>query len=606
MTPEAIYLIAVLAAGLTASFRGWLRLDLAALLILLSLLVPWRPGAPGPDGEGGGLVPILSTEEAFSGFGSPAVIMVAAIFVLSRAMQRTGAAALLGSRLLRATSRSELWMQAGVLLFATLFSAFVSDTTTVLVWMPMILAVARERGFSGSRLLMPLAVAALLGGQWTLIGTRANVITSDFLRSQTGEGLGFFAFTPAAILVWVAACAYFLLIGRRFLPAADADESLADRYEVAEYLTEVMASASSEMVGRSLGSLELDQRSAVTVLGVVREGESLPPTPWLVVRPGDVLILQGRISKISEVVSRPGIEIREELRVGDKTLRSVDLRMVEAVLGVGSRLEGRTLAELDFHRRHELTVLAVGRRGRPLSGRPTEQKLEVGDSVLLVGHEESIQSLRGNPNLLLLETRTLPLAGKAWRAIGWMLFLIVASATGLLDPPVAVTAAAVGCLLTGCVGLRGAYQVIDWRVIVLLGSMIPYGLALEQTGTAEAMAHAVAGSLGGLGPLGLFAGILLVAVLLTQVLENSAAAVILAPVAYELALSVGAQPVPFLLGLALCCSAGFATPVAHECTLLVMGPGNYRFRHFLLVGGPLGILTWIVTVLAVPLFYPLV
>jgi len=587
---EAVYLAAVLVLGLGASFKGWLRLDLAALLILLSLIVPWPWGA------------ILTTAQGFSGFGSPAVIMVVAIFVLSHAMERTGAAHLVGSRLLRASSRSEFTLQAAVLLAAAVFSAFISDTTTVLVWMPLVLAVCRERGFAGSRLLMPLAFAALLGGQWTLIGTRANVVASDFLRSQEGEGLGFFSFTPVAILVWSAATLYFLLIGRRLLPQRAAGASLADRYEVTEYLTEVMVTASADMAGRSLGSIDLGEPS---VLGVIRGEENLPPSPWIVLQPGDVLVIQGRVSKISEVVSRPGVEVREEMQVGDKTLRSVDLRMVEAVLGPGSALEGRSLSDLDFPRRYDMSVLAIGRHGRPLSGRPLEQRLQVGDSLLLVGHDEMIQRLRNDPDVMLLETRTLPLVGKAWTAIGWLLFLIFVSVTQLLEPPVAVMAAAVGCLLTGCVSLRGAYEAVDWRVIVLLGSMIPYGLALEHTGTAELLCRGVAGGLGSLGPHGLFAGLLLVAVLLTQVLENSAAAVIMAPVAYELARSVGAEPAPFLLGMALCCSAGFATPVAHECTLLVMGPGGYRFRQFVVVGGPLAALTWLVTVIAVPMFYPL-
>lgn len=598
MPPEALFLAFVLFAGLGASFRGWVRLDVAALLIMLSLLVPWRS-----DGDGG-LRGILSVSEAFSGFGTPAVVMVAAIFVLSHAMERTGAAEMVGTRLLQASSKSEFGMQAAILLAATLFSAFVSDTTTVLVWMPLILAVSREKGLAPSRLLMPLAFAALLGGQWTLIGTRANVILSDYLRSQTGEGLAFFAFTPVAVAVWGAACVFFLLVGRRLLPGQDAQVSLADRYEVTEYLTEVMATASSDMVGQPLGALDL-AKSGVSVLGVIRDEQNLPPSPWVVVEPDDVLIIQGNVSRISEVMGKPGMTVREEMRVGDTTLRSVDLRMVEAVIGPASQFQGQRLADLDFRQQYNLSVLAIGRHGRPLSGRPMEQALQVGDSLLLVGHEEMIKRLRDDPNVFLLESRTLPVAGKAWTAIAWMIAMVLATAFRLVDPPVAVVVAALGTVLTGCVSLRGAYRAVDWHIVVLLGAMIPYGLALEHTGTAEALATSVADLMGGLGPRGILAGLLLVAILLTQVLENSAAAVVLAPVAYRLALSVDAAPEPFLIGMAICCSAGFATPVAHECTLLVMGPGGYRLRHFLVVGAPLAVITWIVTLVTVPVFFPL-
>ena len=566
MNAEATYLAVALVATLGASFRGWLRLDVAALLLLLSLVLPWRQDASGE------WVGILSTSSAFSGFGSPAVVMVAAIFVLSHAMEVTGAAERIGSGVLALSARSEGTLQAAILVLASLFSAFVSDTTTVLVWMPLILAVAREKRFASSRLLMPLAFAALLGGQWTLIGTRANVIASDFLRSQDGEGLSFFSFTAPALIVWAACTVYLLLIGRRLLPGGDQIGSLTGRYDVTEYLTEVMASPSSEMIGKPVADIDLGDEAQV--LGIIRNQANLPPGPGIVLEPGDVLMIQGSLETISDVVARPGLTVREEMKLAQTTLKSVDLRMVEAMIGPGSTLVGDTLGSADFHRQNDLSVLAVGRRGRPLEGRPLEQTLQVGDSMLLVGHTEVIDRLRSNSDVYVAETRPLPIRGKAWVAIGWMLLLILSTAIGLLDPPVAVVVAAVGCLLTGCVSARGAYQAIDWRVVVLLGAMLPYGHALESTGTAELVARSVTSGFGDLGPQAVFGALLLVAILLTQVLENSAAAVVLAPIAYELAVSVDAQPLPFLLGMALCCSAGFATPVAHECTLLVMSPGG--------------------------------
>ena len=248
---------------------------------------------------------------------------------------------------------------------------------------------------------------------------------SDYLRSQTGEGLGFFAFTPVAVAVWGVACLFFLTIGRRLLPGLESQVSLADRYEVTEYLTEVMASASSDMVGQPLGALDLGP-AKVSILGVIRNEENLAPSPWVVIEPGDVLIIQGNISKISELMGKPGMSVREEMQVGDTTLRSVDLRMVEAVIGPASQFQNRRLADLDFHKQYNLSVLAIGRHGRPLSGRPMEQELQIGDSLLLVGHEEMIQRLRDDPNVFLLESRTLPIVGKAWTAIAWMIAMVLA------------------------------------------------------------------------------------------------------------------------------------------------------------------------------------
>ena len=237
MTAESLYLAIVLALALWSFWLQRLRPDVTALLVMLSLLLPWRP-------TGDGLRSILTPTEAFHGFGSTAVIMVASMFVLSAAMVRTGAAQLIGGRLLAAGASSELRFQLTVLLLVTAFSALVNDTTTVLVWMPPVMAICRERGYSPSRVLMLLAFASLLGGQWTLIGTRSNVILSDYLAARDGTGLGFFAFTPVAFAVFGACVAWFVLVGRHVLPAAGTNPTLESRYEVAEFLTETITTRS--------------------------------------------------------------------------------------------------------------------------------------------------------------------------------------------------------------------------------------------------------------------------------------------------------------------------------------------------------------------------
>jgi di/tricarboxylate transporter len=601
LTPEALYLGCVLACALVLFYTGWLRTDVTALLVMLSLMVPWRPGS---EGE---LSSILTAQQAFSGFGSPALIMVASMFVLSEAMVRTGGAQLLGGAILDAGARSEIWLQITVLTVVTLFSSVINDTTTVLIWMPVILAVCRQKGHSPSRILLPLAYASLLGGQWTLIGTRSNIVVSDYLHQRTGQGLGFFEFTPIAVAVWIGTMCYFLLIGRRHLPSTEAQPSLAERYEVTEYLTEIMAAPGSALTGRTLGELDLPGRHDVTVLAIIRGGEHLPPSPWLKLYEGDVFVVQGVISKITEMLQRPDFQVREELKVGDKTLRSVDLRMVEALVAPNSDLEGTTLERLDFHHRYGLSVLAIGRQGRPLHGRPLEQELRFGDSLLLVGHEQEIRRLRWNPNFLLLESRTLPVVGrvKPLLTVGLMVMIAVCAATKLLAPAVVIPLAAMIAVLAGCVGMRQAYEAIDWMAIVVVGAMIPYGVALEETGTARLLAASVTEVFRPFGSQALFAAVLFVTVALTQLIENAAVAIIFSPVALELALSAGANPKPFLLGIAICVSSAFMTPVAHESTILVMGPGRYEFRHYLKLGTPFALLTWLITTLLLPLIYPL-
>lgn len=599
MAPESIYLAVVLLAAMASFYLQRIRADVTALLVMLSLLVPWRPRADG-------LEPILSPGQAFHGFGSPALIMVASMFVLSAAMVRTGAAGMLGGRLLSRSATSELRFQLTILVMITLFSAVINNTTTVLVWMPPVMAICRERGYSPSRVLMLLAFGSLLGGQWTLIGTRSNVILSDFLSERVGEGFGFFAFTPVAIVVFLACAAWFLLAGRRFLPRAGEKASLESRYDVAEFLTETMAEAESDLVGKTLAELDLAGRE-VSLLQVIRDGEFLPPSPWLKVQPGDVLVIQGRITAITDVITRKGMKVREELKIDDKTLRSADLRMVEAILPPDSKLVQRSLRDLDFHHRYGVSPLAISRAGRSIKERPLHVTLRTGDSLLLVGHETELDRLRRNPDLMLLESRPLPNARpkSAIVLLAILALMVLTGAFGWLSPSVAIPAAAVAAVLVGCVGLRSAYEAIDLPTLVIVGAMIPFGEALQTTGTAEQFAGWLAALAGGDSPHLTLALLLLLALILTQIIENAAVAVLLAPLAYEMALASGADPRPFFIGIAVCISASFITPIAHESTLLVMGPGRYRFRDYVVLGFPFAVLTWIVATLAVPWFWPL-
>lgn len=601
MTAEAIFLAVLLGAALVLFYTGWLRIDLTALLVLLALVLPWRLD------EEGRPVGILEPEAAFSGFGSPAVIMVASMFVLSAAMVRTGAAPLIGERLLRAGARSLGGLQATVLVAVTLFSSVINDTTTVLIWMPLVLEVCRQHGHAPSKVLMPLAFASLLGGQWTLIGTRSNILVSDFLRSATGEGLGFFTFTPVAAAVFVVVLVFFMLVGRRLLPTIEEGVSLARRYEVTEYLTEIMATPGSTMVGRSLAELPLPAEREVTILQVIRGDEYLPPSPWLRIAEGDVFVIQGRISEITALLEQTNLQFKEELKLGERTLRSVDLMLAEAVVPPLSDLVGRRLEELDLPSRYGLSILAIGRRGEVLHGRLHAQELETGDSLLLVAHATQMDRLREDPDLVVLESYRRPPIGRqrALIVLGLLVSIALFSATGLLSPAVVIPAAAVTAILTRCISLRGAYEAIDLRTLVILGGMIPYGIALEETGTAAALARWVGTALEGAGPHVLLAVLLLAVVVFTQLIENAAVAIIFAPVAYELAVTAGADPLPFLLGTAICTSSSFMTPVAHESTILVMAPGRYAFRDYLRVGTPLAFITWAVTVLVLPRIYPL-
>ena len=594
---EPLILGAILAVALVLFWTQWVRTDLTALLVMLALIVPW----PHADGKWHG---ILTYQEGFSGFGSAAVIMVTSMFVVGAALVRTGAAEVFGVRIFRACADREWLLQLAVLGTSTLASMFINDTTVVLVFLPILMTVCREKGLSPSRYLIFTAYGSLLGGQWTLIGTRSNLVISDFLRGRTNHGLGFFDLTPIAALVFVVIAAYVVLVGRRLLPSAEASRPPPDENS-REYLSEVKVTEGSSAEGKTLDELGWKERSDLAVVSALGPRGALPP--WTRLAAGDMLILRGRVSAIGELLKSPDFQVQEEIHLDRETLQRVDLVTTEVLLAPNSYYEGLTLDRVDLNRFYGFTVMGISRHGRPIHGRPSTTRLQFGDSLLLLGSVGGLDRLRRNPDLIPLGEENFPAIGKRKAMIVALLLLgvIVTAVTGLLAPPISIPLAAVAALLLGCVRIHDAYAAINWEAVVTVAGMIPFGLALEKTGVSEAVAKATFAAFSPYGVLALFGALLLLTVLLTQLIENAAAAIILAPLAYQLARAAGADPHAFMVGLAICVSTAFCTPIAHESTILVMGPGGYRFKHYLRIGGALALLTWLITTFATGWFWPL-
>lgn len=598
MNADFIALAIILVAALWLFWTQKLRTDLTALLVTVLLIIPW----PHPDGLWRG---IMNPQEAFAGMGSPAVVMVTGMFIIGAAMVRAGSAELLGRKLFKACARNELLLQMAVLIVTTGASMFINDTTVIVVFLPVILAVCKEHGLSPSRYLLFAAYGSLLGGQWTLIGTRSNIVISDFLRQETGHSLGFFDLTPVAAVVFVVCLFFLMLFGRRWLPrpnqASDAEERLAR-----EYLTEVMVTPGSRTVGKTLDRIEWARRNDLTVLEIIRGTERIPASGWLKLQAEDVLIMQGPVPTISKLLQSSDFTFKEELHLDNRTLRSVDLVTVEALIGPRSDYAGRTLEEMNFKQDFGFTVLGISRQGKPLEGGPLATPLEFGDSLLLLGHMSGLERLERNPNFILLGHESIHPVNKtkALITLGLLLFIVLTAVTGLLSPTVSIPLVAVLVILSRCIDLESAYDAIDWQAVFTTAGMIPYGLALEKTGAVEGLSEWAVHHLHGFGPVVLLGLILVLALILTHFIDNSATAVILAPLAYEMALDLHVNPQPFLVALAVCISASFSTPIAHESTILVMGPGRYQFKHYLKIGGGLALITWLVTLWITPYVWP--
>src|SRR5215471_17114824 len=479
----------------------------------------------------------------------------------------------------------------------------INETTIVLVFMPVILGVCKERNLPPSRYLLFAAYGAALGGQWTLIGTRSNIIISEFLRQRASQGIGFFDFTPVAATVFVGCATYFFMVGRRFLPKPEV-QSLEQELGK-EYLTEVMVTPQSTTVGLTLDQLDWAKRQDLTIVGVIRGGERMPPNGWMKLHSGDALIMQGAVPTIGSLLKSPDFEFMEEVKIGEKALRSLDLITVEALLSPNSRYTGRTMQQTNFGRDYGFSVLGISRHGQTIQERPSATRLEYGDSLLLLGHNSNLERLERNPNLILLSQKHFPTSGRSQAIITLLLLcgVILAAITGVLTPALSVPLAAVAALLLGCVKVTDTYKSVDWQAVATVGGMMSLGFALEKSGAAGALAQAIVANFQWAGPNFILGIMLASTVALTQLIENAAVAIILAPIAYQIAHESQADPKSFLVGLAVCISTSFCTPVAHETTMLVMGPGRYRFKHYLVIGSGMAVLAWLIATIVTPMVW---
>lgn len=583
---------------LAAFYLFWsqrLRPELTAMLVMLALILPW----PHDDGEWRG---ILTYQQGFSGFGSAAVVMIASMFVIGAAIVQTGAAETLGLRLLRRAADREWLLQMTVLALAAVCSMIINDTTVVVILLPLLLSLCRERGLAPSRYLLLAAYGSLLGGQWTLIGTRSNIVLSDFLRLRTEAGIGFFDFTPTAAAVFAVAAAFVFFVGRHWLPSTGLPEGPR---EVTEFLTELVIPEGSAAIGRKFRDLEQFRDMQPRLIAIVRAERRLAKAAAL--QAGDMVIIRGDTDQIRKLVKSADFSVQEEPKLDREALAKVDLVTVEAIVSPASYFAGLTVEQLALSERFGVTVLGMERRGQHLTGRLMSTRLAYGDALLLLGSADDIERLGQTRDLIILEAQTFPPLGKGKASIilGLLAGVVVLSVSGALSPAVSIPLAAVLAILFGCITIRAAYAAIDLPTLIILGGMIPYGIALEETGAAEAIATIAVDELSGFAPVVLLGALLLIALALTQIIENAAVAIIVAPIAYQVAQSAGLDAKALMIPLAVCISAGFITPVAHESTILVLGPGQYRFKHYLLLGGALAIITWVVTVLVTPLVWPL-
>jgi di/tricarboxylate transporter len=589
MTLPIFLVLALLVAVAICFSLEKISVDIITLLLLCALV----------------LLRLLPIREAFAGFSSDIVIVLAALFVLSGALIKTGVMENFGSAIAKigGTSRTRVLL---VLMPATAcIAAFLHNTTTTAVFLPAVLGLCKKSRLNPSQILIPFAFASMMGGTCTLLASSTTIAASGYMASAGLRPIGLFEFLPFGLAVIGTGILYMVAIGARFLPRR-AEGSLTDSYQVREYLSEVMVTGRSPLAGRTMRELRL-AAMGLTVLAIHRGDQTLYPGPGVSLEAGDLLIVKARREALLEVKQTEGMEIVPDLHLGDQDLVGGTVKIAEAIVMPQSLLIGRTLRELNFRHRYGLTVIAVHRRGHAFPTKIGTLSLRVGDVLLLQGDAERFTDLGNSLDVWVLE-QTEHYAGarrsrQRLMAVGLFAAAVGAAAIGV-PLAIAFLLAALAAILLELISAEEAYKSIHWRLIILIAGMTSFGAAMKSSGAAAYLANLIVHWGAPLGVPYILLGFAVLTMLLSQPMSNAAAALVVLPVALSAAAALHVQPRTFGIVVTLAASISYITPFEPSC-LLVYGPGKYRFRDFLIAGAPLSLLLLGVLMLLAPLLWPL-
>jgi len=546
----------------------------------------------------------ISLEETLSGFSNAAVVTVAAMFVLSAGLEKTGAMAAVGRALVR-LGRNQTALLLVIMFVVGAISAFVNNTAAVAVFLPLVLMVCARRGLPPSRMLIPLSFASQFGGVCTLIGTSTNLLVSSISEKAGMGAFAMFEFTQFGVILLCAGTFYLLITSRWLLPARRGAE-LTEAYQLREYITEVRVTPGSPLAGKTVAESRLGEKHDVTVFEILRADRKIWTPDDTLLRAGDILLVRGKVQSLMDLRASTGLEIESEFKLKDATLAKQDLTLVEALVAPRSHLVGHTLASSEFHWRYDAIVLALQRHGQLLREKLTQVRLHFGDALLLLLRKNDLPRLRTNDALIVLsEVQTPSLRSRrTLAALGIIGAVVTVAAVNLAPIIVSAILGALLMVLTRCLTMEQAFRAIDWRVIFLLAGVLPLGMALERSGGAQFIAEHTVGMMSSFGPVVVLAVLYLLTAVLTEFMSNNAAAVLLAPIAISTAAKLGVDPKPMLMAVTFAASTSFATPVGYQTNTMVYSAGAYRFTDFTKIGLPLILIFWALSVWFIPKFWP--
>lgn len=599
MPPEVSLTLGITVGGIALFIWNRLPVEVVGLLIMVALI-----------GTG-----LLTPATGLSGFANEATIAVALMLALSIGLLRTGAIDLVGRWVTTLAGKGEGRLLTVVVLLVLPTSAFLNNTAVVAILVPTILGITRQLGSHASRVLMPLSFASQMGGTLTLIGTSTNLLVAGLVLDLGEERIRLFDVTPPALLLAAVGVIYLLTVGRWLTPRREPEPDLLKQYELREYLTGLIVEPGSRLAGRSLAESRFGEEYGLNVIIIERGGVQTGAAGSSVIREGDLLLVQGKIADIAQIEEVEGLRIAGSPPTLERPLRTeeaegandrTDWTLAEIMVPPRSHLTGRTLKELGFRTRYGVNALALQRHGHAIPDKPGRTPLEVGDILLVQGPTERVKALHDGHELALLGAVEVPAKRrrKLRLAVAIMAGVVALPALGIAPIVVSALAGVILMVLTGCMTPQEVYDEMDWSVIVLLGAILPLGLAMQQTGTAQLLASGLLDVTERWGPHGVLAAFYLLSVGLTAMISNAAAAAVLTPMALATALALGVSPLPFFIGVMFGASNSYVTPIGYQTNLFVYGAGGYRFSDFARVGGPLTILTIAAATYIIPLFFP--
>ena len=596
MTPDIAIVLGIMTLMFVLFVKEIFPLDVTALVVLIIFLV----------------IGNLTLEEAISGFSNQAVITIAVLFILSHALQKSGILEYGVVRLNKLTERSKLLGLTVFLITVAFASAFVNNTAIVAIFIPLTIRLAQKYNLSPSKLLIPLSYIAIMGGTLTLVGTSTNLlVNSIYVNTTMAEPLGMFEFSRYGIFILLIGLLYIIFAVPFILPSRTVTSSLTQSYHMGGYLTELKVAEESPLVGRTFMERSINKNYDITVLDIIREGMVISKNIRnTIIHPGDVLFVRGSLENFLRMKEVEKVTMLTDEKLTQAELIHDDNTLVECLLTQQSELVGKSLMEINFRRRFGSFILAIRREGAILRRKIAHVMLRAFDTLLVYGPRDKIKELSESGNFIVLgEIEATLQKNRFW----WVSLVVIISAVflaalGLVPILKGALVGMIILLVLRVISTNEAYQSINWQVIVLIAALIPIGIVIQKSGTAEWLATAMNNVVEqfdpALRPFVMVSLIYLMTMVLTEMASNAATAIIMTPIAISVAMQIGLDPKPFIFSVCFAASASFITPIGYQTNLMVYGPGGYKFSDYVKVGLPLAISLWIMATFLIPVLWP--